>query len=263
MVTRWQHIALVLTGLHSFTVFAQCLRASKPRVETHSTRSSTRNTLLEPTSYLAPLPQSRHSRATLNNGVFYRRQDVQSLRVFISASTSTIAKREKTNLEPSRPATEQRSSLIAVPVYESSPASIGIDGWSGYEEFIPSGAVLPCSKSITLVSAFDYIRESPVQVCGYLPGSRLRVDLADYTIHGIRKATKEKTIVKASMLLRTDLTGRFTTRFVPEDGKVRAEVSINFHGGQVLVYGDSNSSLSTQSGNFVIADGFHDAWKRV
>ncbi|KAL8907659.1 MAG: hypothetical protein Q9171_005775 [Xanthocarpia ochracea] len=208
----------------------------------------------------------RHPKIALSTAAFWQRQDivakVQDLRACMSSS-STIAKHEETNLEPSQAAIEQRTSLIAVPIYETSPASIGIDGWSGYEEFIPSGAVLPCFNAVTLVSAFDYIRESPMQVCGYLPGKRLRVDLADFTVHGIRKAKKEKTVLKASMLLRTDLTGRFTARFVPEDGKARAEFSINFHGGQVLVQGDTSSSQSVQSGNFVVVDGFHDAWTPV
>ncbi|KAL8764107.1 MAG: hypothetical protein Q9184_000249 [Pyrenodesmia sp. 2 TL-2023] len=258
----------VLIGPHSLTVFAQCLGASKPRVEIYSMRPFGKNQLLKTARYLASSPRLRYPRTALNTAAFWRRQDilarVQSLRAFISSSSSsTRPKHERTNLEPLRAATEQRTSLVAVPIYETSPASIGIDGWFGYEEFIPAGAILPCSKSVTLVSAFDYIRESSIQVCGYLPGPRLRVDLADFTVHGIRKAKKEKTTIKATMLLRTDLTGRFTARFVPEDGGASAQSSINFHGGQVLVQGDGSSGESVQSSSFVVVDGLHDAWTPI
>jgi len=64
---------------------------------------------------------------------------------------------EKAVVIPSQAAPERQTSLIAVPIYETSPASVGIDGWYGYEEFIPSGTSLPYIKTVTLGSAFDYI----------------------------------------------------------------------------------------------------------
>ena len=49
-----------------------------------------------------------------------------------------------------------------------------------------------------------------------------------------QKAEKEKTKPKATMVLRKDLTGIFTARFTPENRTAEEEVSVTFHGGQVL-----------------------------
>ena len=247
----------VLIGLRSFASFAQGLRASKPPVGTHFAVPFRRNGFPKSVTRLAPFPRLRQSTPAFSAAAYWRCQNILN-RAFSSASTRR--KHEHTVPERSLAASEQQTSLIAVPVYETSPASVGIDSWFGYEEFISPGTTLPCTKTAQLVSAFDYIQEDTIQVYGYLPGTRLRVDLAELTMHGIRKAKKEKTTLEAIMLLRTDLTGTFTTRVTPEEGKTRTEASINFCGGQVLVQGNGSTGLPVQSSSINALDQWHQSW---
>ncbi|KAL9588927.1 MAG: hypothetical protein Q9179_007996, partial [Wetmoreana sp. 5 TL-2023] len=64
-------------------------------------------------------------------------------KVFLLFTSSSMrVEHEKKVPQPSLAASERPTSLIAVPIHETSPASIGIDGWYGYEEFIPPGTTL-------------------------------------------------------------------------------------------------------------------------
>ena len=165
---------------------------------------------------------------------------------------------------PRLAATNQQASLIAMPVYESSPISLGVMGWYGYEEFISPGTSLPSTKSITRESIFDYISETDTPVCGCLPGARLRVDLAMLAERGIRKAKKEDTRSQATIVLQRDLTGTLTVRFMSEDkGRiVSKEVAVDFAGARVLElgsgYGGESAVLDVQNGSFLLLDRWRD-----
>lgn len=252
----------MLTGLYSFAASVQYLRASKQRLETYLAALFWRNGLPKVATYPVPFPRLRQPTPAFSATAYWRRQDilaqVRSLRAFTSASIRL--KHEKVDPQRSLAAFKQQTSLTAVLIYETSPASVGIDGWYGYEEFIPLGTTLPYIKTVKLRSAFDHIHKDTIQVCGCLPGVQLRVDLAELTVHGIRKAEKEKTILEATMLLRIDLTGTFTARFTPGDGETTAEVSVDFCGGQVLIQGDGDTGLCVQSSSFIVLDKWHDTW---
>jgi hypothetical protein len=208
---------------------------------------------LGPAAHLTP-PQPRLLTCTFRAATaFWSRQgiQVQTLRAFHSVT------RLKTVLTPV-PVTvdQQTSSLIAVPIYETSPASFGIDGWPGYEQFISPGTPLPCSKSMTLMSALGHIGQDIICVCGFLPATRLRVGIAKLIVVGIRKAKKEKTKLKATIVLQKDLTGTFTGRFTPADGASKGEMSVDFYGGQVLNPQNGNNVVET--GSVLVLEGHSD-----
>lgn len=247
-------------------MFAQCLRASKPQVETHLAAPFCRNRLPSSAAHLAPFSQLAHPIPALSAVAFRQQQGilarVRSLRAVTSLSTKP--NHEKTVAAPSLAAPEKQTSLIAVLTFEKSPASVGFDGWNGYEEFIHPDATLPCTRSVTFESAFDHIVEDTIQVRGSLPGAQRCVDLAKLKLHGIRKARKEETTMKATMLLRNDLTGTFTVRFTPEDGSGRdAEVAVEFSAGEILRCGggSGNALASVETGSFMVLKGCcEDAW---
>lgn len=110
-----------------------------------------------------------------------------------------------------------------------------------------------------LGSKFDHIGDDRMQLCGYLPGPRVRVDLAVLWICGIRKEKKEKTKLKATVTLRKDLSGTFTARFTRYDGKA-AETSVDFCAEEIIIKGDGKDALSVRSGNFMVLDGCHKTW---
>lgn len=57
--------------------------------------------------------------------------------------------------------------------------------------------------------------------------------------YGVRRKKKEKTAMKAIMVLRTGLTGRFTVCFTPEErGLAKKEASVDFDASQVLGRGN-------------------------
>jgi hypothetical protein len=156
----------------------------------------------------------------------------------------------------------EQSSLIAVPVYERSPVSVGIDGWFGYEPMIAPGTSLPCTRSAILRSALDNLSQDTIKVCCYLPATRMRVEVAQLVLCGIRREKKEKTAMKAIMVLRTDLTGRFTVCFTPEErGAAKKEASVDFDASQVLSRGNSHAVVSQQADqactppSFLVVDG--------
>ena len=113
---------------------------------------------------------------------------MQSLRAFTSSPSKP--NHEKSVVTSLLAAPEQLTSLIAVPIYEKSPASVGIDSWDGYVEFIPPDATLPYTKIVGLWTLFDHFGEDTLQLCGFLPKSQLCVDLAELIVHGIYKAKK-------------------------------------------------------------------------
>ncbi|EJT69000.1 hypothetical protein GGTG_13397 [Gaeumannomyces tritici R3-111a-1] len=154
---------------------------------------------------------------------------------------------------------QQRPSTLAIPIHDTSPASIGINTWDGYVQIVAPGTRLPCSRSVMMESKFDHIGEDRMQLCGYLPGPRVRVDLVALWICGIRKEKKEKTKLKATVALREDLSGTFTAHFTRYDGKA-AEASVNFCTEEILIKGDGKDALSVQSGNFMVLDGCHKTW---
>ena len=176
--------------------------------------------------------------------------------------SSSICQNQEIKLLPAS-MDRQRTPQFAVPTHETSPASFGINGWFGYERFISPGTRLPCTKSVKLISALDYIEQDELQICGFLPTTRLRVGLAVLRVVGIRKAEKEKTKVEATMVLRTDLTGTFTARFMSEVRAAEDEVSVTFCGGQVLNQRETSGLVTTDSGSFhIIEDCRKDSWIR-
>lgn len=72
------------------------------------------------------------------------------------------------------------------------------------------------------------------------------------------------------MVLRTDLTGRLTVCFTPEEGEATIkEVFVEFNASQVLSRGDSHAVMSRQADqgrpppSFLVVDGsYGDAWIR-
>ena len=200
------------------------------------------------------------SLAAFEKAGFSRHDVFAQMRIFSSSTRS----RQQTNLS-----TADQRSLIAVPVYETSPASLGIDGWFGYESMIAPSTSLPCTMSATLRSALDNISQETIKVCSYLPATRLRVDLAQLTLCDVRREKKEKSSMQAVMILRTDLTGRFTVRFTPENGGgTKKEASVDFDASQVLSRGDCHAVVSRQIDqgcppSFLVVDGSSDiAWIR-
>ena len=104
-------------------------------------------------------------------------------------------------------------------------------------------------------------------MCGFLPTTRLRIDLAEVMVVGIQRARKDKTKMKATIVLHKDLTGRFTGHFTPADGaSSKRETSVEFHGGRVLLNPtDSNGNDAVvsmiESGSVIVLDGCaDDAW---
>lgn len=79
-------------------------------------------------------------------------------------------------------------------------------------------------------------------VSGCLPKTFLRVTLAELMMLGIRKANKEETTMKATMVLNPDLRGRFTTRFASETGGT-SEASVEFNGAHLLNRADGSNTL--------------------
>ncbi len=127
--------------------------------------------------------------------------------------------------------------ILAIPVFEKYPVSIGINGWPYYVEFVPAGTASPYKRTMTLVSAFDYIAEDTIPICGYLAEGRSRVDIAAVLLRGICKAEHWKTKVEATTVLRNNLTRTFTARFRSQNTTARAEASVNFDGQQILGQG--------------------------
>ncbi|KAK4163076.1 hypothetical protein QBC43DRAFT_240000 [Cladorrhinum sp. PSN259] len=154
---------------------------------------------------------------------------------------------------------QQPTSPLAIPTYDISPVSIGINSWDGYVQIVAPSTRLPCSRSVMLRSKFDYIGEDRMQLCGYLSGPRIRVDLVMLSIWGIRKEKKEKTKLKATVTLRNDLSGTFTAHFTRYDGK-SAEASVDFYAEEILSKGDGKDEISLQSGNFMVVDGCYKIW---
>lgn len=86
---------------------------------------------------------------------------------------------------------------MAVPVYQTSPVSLSINGWFGYESIIAPDTSLPCTRTVTLRSALDNLSQDTIKVCGSLPATRLSVELAWLVLCGIRREEKEKTAIQA------------------------------------------------------------------
>lgn len=106
-------------------------------------------------------------------------------------------------------------------------------------------------------------------MCGFLPATRLRIDLAELTVMGIQRAEKEKTRIKATMVLQKDLTGTFTGLFTSGDcTSSKRALSVIFCGGQVLPNPtDSNKNSNcaiaslVKSDSAIVLDRFtDDAW---
>ena len=206
------------------------------------------------------LPFWRRSLSTLTGRyTFPRARPFLSRPTFGTAFKSSLSSTEKTSLEPA----DQRS-LIAVPVYETSPASFGFESCSGYESMIKPGTPLPSTRSMMLGAIIDYATDSSFPVCGCLPTTRLRGDFAQLNISGIREEIKEKNRVKATMTLRKDLTGRFTVRYRSQKGFTKAEASIEFNGSQIWSRGDVNALVSLQSGQgspaFLVVERQSNPW---
>ncbi|MCJ1251369.1 hypothetical protein MMC30_008602 [Trapelia coarctata] len=240
------------------TRLTRYFRAPKSFVKAHLLAPFWKNGLASSTSHLNPLSRLRQPILTFDAAAFRRPHgilaQVQNLRIFTSP---TRLKDAKPDPVPAPPALKLLTSLIAVPIYEKSPASVGIDGWEGYEKFIPAGTTLPCSKSMTLGSAFDYIGEDDIPVSGFLPGVRLRVVLAKLAVRGIRKARKENTTFEATILLRSDLTGMFTVRFTPHNGNAeKTKVAVEFSAEKLLTVGKGNDNAvaSVETGIFVVLE---------
>ena len=239
--------------LRRISIFARSLNAHAP-VSRLSVLTAPfwRNTLWRPASNI-PTPISR---AAFTTAIYPRQGVLAQVRTFSSSTRS----KQQTNLS----AADQRS-LIAVPVYETSPASVGIDGWFGYESMIAPDTSLPCTRSATLRSALDNLSQDTIKVCSYLPATRLRVELAQLALCGIRKDRKEKTTMQAIMVLHTDLTGRFTVRFASEERwAAKKEASVDFDASQVFSQGNSHAVASRKTDwgrpppSFLVVDGSDD-----
>ena len=107
--------------------------------------------------------------------------------------------------------------LIAMSVYKTFSVYVGVYDWHDFETWITSNTSLFCTKFVTLRSAFYYLAQNTIFICGCLSTTRLHVDFAQFDLIGIQKKRKEKATMQTNMVLRSDLTERFTVRFAPED----------------------------------------------
>ena len=249
-----------LTVSRRSSIFTECLQVPTSRVEARLTSFFWRGRPSRPAPH-RPSPGPWLSLLALRPALQWPRQrgatQARTLPSFNFRSYTTSSPRPEQQATRPRALIDQRQQIpIAVPTYESSPAFYGINGWDGYEPFISPGTRLPVRKSVRLESALDYIGQDTMQVCGFMPNTRLRVRLAGLALHGIRRARKEETTMEAVMVLRPDLTGTFTAHFTPQDGTESAKVSVAFHGGQVLKQVEDGDALATiDAGSFHVIEG--------
>lgn len=146
-------------------------------------------------------------------------------------NTSTRVPYNPLSSDEVSPRADKHTSLAWLQLHDQSPASYGIQAFDGYLELIPPKTQLPCKKSETMESAFDYIRSVSFGICCRRTILDLPVEIAeDAELDNVRTAKKGATKFKVTMRMGKDLMGNF----IVQDTWTRSKVSVDFDGGRAL-----------------------------
>lgn len=146
--------------------------------------------------------------------------------------------------------TSTSTSLAWVQVHDASPASYGLQTWSGYEEMVRVGEPLPTRKRMTLEgSVFDYYDHDTFAVAYRCSPRDAPVGIKTLDLVNMRKAKAKQTITHAIMEIDKTLTGRLSV----EDPYTKSEASITFDAGvarqrEGLVLGNGMSEALVKKG---------------
>jgi len=142
---------------------------------------------------------------------------------------------------------DEKKSLAWVQLHDRSPASYGILTTSAYEELIPSGTPLPCSKTQKFQTSFDYLKGATFDICYRQSTMGVPITIKSVNLAGIRFAKKGVPRVKATLMLGKDLIGKFTV----EDTFTKSVASAVFDGSVPPRAERSHEAISKNSDSSV------------
>jgi len=156
------------------------------------------------------------------------------IKAFDAQQVYVSFRRQKLNISTSAPSTPQtnlvradeKTSLAWVQLHDRSPTSYGIMTTSTYEELIPLGTPLPCSRTQKFQTTFDYLKGAIFEICYRQSIMDAPIIITTVDLTGIRFAKKGVPKVKATLMLGKDLIGKFTV----EDTFTKSGASAVFDG---------------------------------
>ena len=147
------------------------------------------------------------------------------------ASSTTCQPPSQLPHENSPVKTNGKKSLAWRQLHDWAPASYGVHSFDGYFELVPRNTSLPCKKSRTMESAFDYIRSASFEVCRRRTMLDVPLEIAEPAyLEKVRLGKKGEAKFKVTMEIGKDLIGQFTA----QDTWTKYKVSSSFDGGRLL-----------------------------